>query len=164
MSTEGKSPAPRRWAIRAACLVVYVVLLVVLFVTGKGHTLLIDNKDAEGGHPALEYAMIGVDGGEGVEYYSGDRDKAIVKGQKHRISVELEDGTKVEKEFVVPLTQEMVLVSVPLLLADAEGSVVPFVPRDQAPPAEDERGTETEFTAPAGPGGPDGTEPPPPAN
>lgn len=156
------STASRRWLIRGACAVVYVALLVLLFVNGKGHVILIDNKDA-GDREALEYVLVGVDGAEGVEYYAGDRDKASVKGQKHRLTIELEDGTKVEKAIAVPLTEEMVLVSIPLLLADAEGSVVPFVPRDAVPPA-DTSGNVNEFTAPLGPDADAAPEAPPPAN
>lgn len=164
MSAEQqKSATPaRRWIIRSSCAVVYLALLVLLFVNGKGHVILIDNKDA-GAHAALEYVLVGVNGGEGVEYYAGDRDKASVKGQKHRLSIELEDGTKVEKSISVPLAEEMVLVSIPLLLADAEGSVVPFVPKDVAPPA-DVGGNVNEFTAPLGPDAEAAPEAPLPAN
>lgn len=153
------SRGSRRWAIRIACFAVYCVVIVFLFVNGKGHTILIDNKDAaDGAHPALEYALVGVDGAEGAEYYPGDRDKASVKGQVHRVVVELDDGTKVEKTIRVPLSEDMVLVSVPLLIADADGAVVPFVPLDAAPPPSDDIGNTNEFTAPTGP-----EEPPTPS-
>ena len=153
---SGNADSPRgllRWAIRIACLAVYCGAIVFLFVHGKGHTILIDNKDAAG-RSALEHAIVGVDGAEGAEYYPGDRDKAFVKGQVHRVVVELDDGKKVEKTIRVPLAEDMVLVSIPLLVADAEGAVTPFVPLDAAPPPSGDVGNNNEFTAPADPDAP----------
>lgn len=153
----------RRAIVRAACVAAYFALLAVLFVNGKGHVILIDNKDAaEGARPALEFASVAVNGGESAEYYPGDRDKVSVKGQKHRVLIELEDGTKIEKDFEVPLSEDMLLLSVPLMAAGAEGAIVPFKPLDAAPPSSEDAGNVNEFTAPMGPGEP-GPEPAAPA-
>jgi hypothetical protein len=155
----------RRWSIRAACVAAYFALLVFLFVNGKGHTIIIDNKDsADGAHPALEFVSVAVDGGEPAEYYPGDRDKAAVKGQKHRVRLELADGTKIEKDISVPLSQDMVLLSVPLLAASAAGAIAPFTAADVAPPAAGESsGNVNEFTSPDAPPAPGAEQPPEPA-
>lgn len=146
------STSTRRNVIRAACVVAYFALLAVLFVNGKGHTVLIDNKDSpDGAHPALEFAAVAVNNDESAEYYPGDRDKASVKGQKHRVRIELEDGTIVEKDFAVPLSVDMVLLSVPMMVAGVDGAVIPFTPLDAAPPPDDNAGNVNEFTAPMGP-------------
>lgn len=162
--TAARSRAVRR-AVRAACVAAYLVLIAALFANGKGHVVLIDNKDAaDGAYPALDYVLVGVDRGESVEYYPGDRDRAVVKGQNHRIRIELEDGTEKEFALKLPLLEEMTLVSVPLLLAGAEGAVSRFEPRDAVPPADDSIGNSNQFTAPGGPDAGDAPEAPPPAD
>lgn len=111
--------------VRTILVAVYLVLLVLMLVTGKRHTILIDNKDAEdGSYAAIDGMTVQIDAQEALEYYPGDRDKAIVTGQKHRIKVELfTDGTVIEDEFTLPLGQDMVLLSVPKLMA----AISPYV-------------------------------------
>jgi hypothetical protein len=163
MNGKPSSSANRRLIVRASCVAVYFVLLAVLFVNGKGHDILIDNRDSpDGAHLALDFVAVSVNGGESLEYYPGDRDRASVKGQKHRVVLELEDGSKVEKNITVPLGQDMVLLSVPMLVAGVDGAVMPFTPLDAAPPPDDAGGNVNEFTAPMGPGEP-GSDPTAPA-
>ncbi len=113
----------RRWAIRAALGLLYVVLAVALFVTGRGHTILVDNKaDPAGAFPALKAAVVSVDRQKPMEFYPGDRDKFIVKGQRHVLRVKpLAPGAQ-EKvvEFRVPLKEDMTLVSISKLMAGVE--------------------------------------------
>ena len=120
---------------------------------GKGHTLLIDNKDAEDGSvQAIDGVMVAVDRQEPLELYSGDRDKALVMGQSHAISIEvIGDGTKVVKRIRLPMGGDMLLLSIPKLAAGIEPAVIPFV-APQAPPPEEAAGESNAFTSPGGTG------------
>jgi hypothetical protein len=140
----------RRLLVRAGIVLLYVFLVGLVFVLGKGHTLLVDNKSA-GGAEAIDGIMVSIDGKEGMELYSGDRDIAKLKGQRHRVSVETVTGEKkLEKTFLLPLDGDMLLLSVPRLLAGDEGFIEPFVPRDQPRPADEQVGDNNAFTAPGG--------------
>ena len=115
--------AARRWAIRAALAAAYLALAVTLFVTGRGHTILVDNKaDPAGAYPALKAAVVSIGRHKPMEFYPGDRDKFVVKGQRHRIKVKpLAPGSRErEVEFRLPLGQDMTLLSISKLMAGVE--------------------------------------------
>lgn len=118
----------KRIIIRSALGLLYVLLLVLMLVTGKRHTILIDNKaDPNGSFGAINGMSVQIDALEAAEYYPGDRDKALVKGQRHHIKVELFDDEKViERDFRIPLNQDMVLLSVPKMIAGIEPFIEPF--------------------------------------
>lgn len=118
----------KKTLIRSALAAAYVLLLILMLVTGKRHTILIDNKDAaDGTYEAINGMSVQIDNLESAEYYPGDRDKALVKGQRHRIKIELFDDEKIiEREFRVPFGQDMVLLSVPKLVAGIEPFIEPF--------------------------------------
>jgi hypothetical protein len=143
---------PRRLIVRAVLLAAFVGLAALAFVTGKGHTLLIDNKDAEDGSAqAIDGVMVSVDRQEALELYRGDRDKAMVSGQAHTISIEvIADGTKIRKKIRLPIGREMLLLSVPKLAAGREPSVVPFVPAQVVVSQEERAGESNAFTSPGG--------------
>ncbi|MFA6008313.1 MAG: DUF6672 family protein [Candidatus Shapirobacteria bacterium] len=125
----------RKSIVRSILVVVYLGLIVLMLFTGKQHTILIDNKDAkDGSYTAIDGMTVQIDKQEAYEYYPGDRDKAIVKGQKHKIKVELfEDGSIIEDTFTVPLGQDMVLLSVPKLVAKISPYVESFtIQQEQA--------------------------------
>ncbi|MCX7024495.1 MAG: hypothetical protein NT080_07735 [Spirochaetes bacterium] len=152
MSTEIIDPkvATRRLFVRSGLVAVYFLLLVVTFLLGKGYTLLIDNKDAaDGSVVAIDGVLVSVDGAEALELYSGDRDATQLKGQRHRVIVELiSDGKKIEKSIHLPLDTDMLLLSVPKLVAGIEPFVEVFVLRDQPRPAGEEVGNTNAFTSP----------------
>ena len=142
----------RRLLIRAAVVVVYAGLLSLTFITGKGHTILIDNKNTEDGSAqAINGVLVSVDGREALELYKGDRDKVVVKGQTHTISVEIiANGTEVKKKFRLPMDKEMLLLSVPMLAAGLEPALIPFVAADVAPPPDEGADASNLFTSPGG--------------
>jgi hypothetical protein len=150
----------RRAIVRSALLAAYVGATALMFVLGRGHTILLDNKDADGGAVrAIDGLVITVNGGEEIELYPGDRDKAVVMGQRHRIAVQTMDGRKVERAIRLPLASDMVLLSIPMLVEGREPILTPFEPLDVAPPPEENIGNTNEFIAPgadpaptAGPG------------
>ncbi len=142
----------RRLAVRAALFAAAIGLAALAFVTGKGHTLLIDNKDAEDGSVrAIDGVMVSVDRQEALELYGGDRDKAAVMGQVHTVSMEIiADGTKITKKVRLPIGKEMLLLSVPKLAAGLEPSVIPFVAAETVVTPEEGAGESNAFTSPGG--------------
>jgi len=129
----------RSLAVRSTLAALYLALLVLMLVTGKRHTILIDNKDAaDGSYLASEGMSVQIDRQEALEYYPGDRDKALVNGQKHRIKVEVfADSRILEKDFSIPFGQDMILLSVPALLAGVEPYIQPFTVRQEQAQAPD---------------------------
>ena len=107
---------------RSILVVLYLVLAIVMFLTGRTHTILIDNKGDEAGtYKAVKGMEVSVDKGEPVEFYKGDRDKFTVKSQKHTIHVEFFDGSEpITFTVRVPVTYDYVLLSIPKYLAGIE--------------------------------------------
>jgi hypothetical protein len=143
----------RRMAARAASALIYLVLVVLVFVFGKGHSLLIDNKAAQdGSYAAIDGIMVSVDGREPLELYAGDRDMVLLKGQSHSIVVEgIMDGSKASKKFKLPMNEDMLLLSVPKLLAGIEPYIEPFAARDASPPRDDVGSGGESFSSPEAP-------------
>lgn len=138
----------RRLLVRLGLLVVFFGLMAFVFVTGKGHTLILDNKDsADGSIKALESVSISVDGQEPMDFSAGDRDVAKVKGQSHRVEITVKDSQMVQHRITLPLQEETLLLSIPKLLA-GQPAVITFVPLDVAPPAEQTTGNSNAFTSP----------------
>jgi hypothetical protein len=128
----------RRRAIRIGLLAVYAGLIVLLFVSGKAHVVLLDNKDTETVE-APDGVLVSVNGGEELELYRGDRDKATVQGRSMHVRLEVfADGTVFEKRLRLPLGKDMLLLSLPSLLAGSEPALVPFVPAAASAPVEEE--------------------------
>ncbi len=134
----------RRW-IRIGLLAVYLGLIALSFVTGKSHTVLLDNKSTEAAE-APDGVLVAVNGGEQLELYRGDRDKTTVQGQRLRVRLELFDGTVTEKRLRLPLGQDMLLLSIPALLAGSGPVLVPFVPQEVALPAEEQSFSSDQLT------------------
>ena len=114
--------------IRAALIAGYVLLGIVMFVTGRSHTVLIDNKNAEdASYKAINGMEVSINRLPPSEFMKGDRDKFIIKGQRLKIRVASFDG-QVDEVFnlKIPLTQDAVLVSVPKLVNKISGAVEPF--------------------------------------
>jgi len=145
--------ARRRLFVRAGLVVVYILLVWATFVFGKGHTILVDNKPSKDGSvSAIDGVMVSIDGREALELYAGDRDMVLVKGQRHRVSVELVTGErKIDKmSFTLPIDTDVLLLSVPKLAAGQENYIEPFVQRDQPRPADEQVGDSNAFTSPGG--------------
>jgi hypothetical protein len=120
----------RRTLVRFALVAVYIGLAVLVFVGGKGHTLLVDNKNVpDSGLKAFEDVVVGVDSLETSELVKGDRDMFKVSGQRHRISLEIAgQPDKIVKTVVVPMNSDMIVISLPKLAAGVEPYIEPFVP------------------------------------
>ncbi len=113
--------AHKRAFIRTAVVVVYIALAVCMFVTGRSHTVLIDNRASEdGSYKAVNGMSVTVNHNKPSDFMKGDRDKFTVKGQTLRIKVESFDG-KIDTTYTlkIPLTEDTVLVSIPKLASGA---------------------------------------------
>ena len=151
----------RRLWIRIGLLAVYAGLIALSFAAGKAHTVLLDNKDTEAAE-APDGVLVAVNGGEELELYRGDRDKVTVQGQVLRVRLEvLADGAVTQKRLRLPLSQEMLLLSIPALLAGNQPVLVPFVPENVAAPPEEEAFTSDQLVGEPAPASPEGELAPP---
>lgn len=124
----------KRILIRAAALILLLLISVALYYSGKGHTLLLDNKNIEINGiqlKALDFADVIIDRGEELEILKRDRLKENVSGQKHRITVVYMDKGEektIQKTFQIYVGEPMYLLSIPALLADSEEWIQVFEP------------------------------------
>lgn len=135
-SKTSKRKVPlRRILVRSALILVYVALMALVFVTGKGHTLLVDNKDVAGTDlKAYSLVKITVDNLKPSEETKGDRDKFMVKGQKHKIVLEVPgDPDKIVRYITIPMGSEIVLISIPKLASGQDPFEI-FVPAEAVTP------------------------------
>ena len=148
--TPDKKAAARRLIVRSALVVAYALAIALVFVLGKGHTILVDNKDlADGSAKAIDGVLVSIDGREPLELYKGDRDMVKVKGQGHRVSVEpIGGGEKKEAKLSLPIGTDTLILSVPKLAGNQEGYIAPFVQRDEPRPKDEPVGDSNAFTSP----------------
>jgi hypothetical protein len=119
----------------------WLLLGTLLFVSSRGHTLLVDNRDFED-IEASDLITVYVDRGWGVEYFRGDRDRLTLTGSKHRILVEFSDGSPpFEGNFTLPIKDDMYLLSVPKMINGIE----PFVEVFHTAPEPFDEEAEDEF-------------------
>jgi hypothetical protein len=130
----------RRLAIRLTLAVVWTGLAVCLFVTNRGHTLLVDNKNVE--EPAItaqDMIKVTVDKKKTLELFRGDRDIFELGGGRHRIYIEFSDGTPpFEKRFSLPLGPDMFILSIPKMINGIEPYYEIFITQQES------RGGDTE--------------------
>ncbi len=140
----------KKLLVRAALVTLFVALLVITFLTGRGHSILIDNRDSEDGTvKAINGVLVSVNGREELELYPRDRDMQKVKGQTHTVRIKsLEKDTIFETKITLPLMSDIMLLSIPMLLAGKEPSLTVFVPLDQAPPDDGAIGNTNAYTSP----------------
>ena len=99
---------------------VWASALTLLFVTGRGHTLIIDNKNVDG-FAALDNIKVSVNGEKPVQFFSGDRDRFFVSGLKARIRIEGKDAAlPFETAIRLPLAPDAFILSIPRLLSGTQ--------------------------------------------
>ncbi len=124
----------KRTLIRVSALVLLLLISMALYYSGKGHTLLLDNKNIEiddTSYKALDFAEVTIDSGEEQEILKRDRLKQDVSGQKHRITVVyLESGEEqtIQKTFKIDVGEPIYIISIPALIADHEKWIQVFEP------------------------------------
>lgn len=128
MAHEKRSAPRLSLIVRSIVAVVYLLLAVCMFVTGRSHTVLIDNHAAEdGSYKAIKSMTVTVNRNPPSEFMKGDRDKFTVKGQKLVIKVESFDGSADGVYTLkIPLAEDSVIVSVPRLAAGMDGAMEHF--------------------------------------
>ncbi|CEM62002.1 hypothetical protein DWQ65_11255 [Treponema phagedenis] len=114
--------------IRISLAVIYVLLLCIMFLFGRTHTVLLDNRDAaDGSYKAIPGFEIKLNNEDSIEMFKGDRDKILLRGQNHTLVVTFFDGTPPFKgEFQIPLFQDAVLLSIPALVNKHKNAISPF--------------------------------------
>jgi hypothetical protein len=118
----------RTLLIRAAVILFILILSVVMFIIGKSHTILVDNKSIDD-YQALQLVEVQVGKQPMLELTARDRDKFDVTGQRHIVRVVYTDRQweehVIERKITLPLMQDMVMILLPVLVAnpDAEQSL-----------------------------------------
>jgi hypothetical protein len=128
MKRSSGAPINRRLIIRGGVLIVYLALTVLVFVSGRGHTVLLDNKTAaDASYQAFNLVKVYVGNEDGLELMPRDRDKVRVRGQRQVIRIETgEAATVTEKTIRIPINVDTVLVSIPRMAAGLEPFWEPF--------------------------------------
>lgn len=129
----------KRTIYRSIALALIIILAGVLFWIGKGHTLLLDNKDLTINgktYPALSSVKVTVNQQESVQVRAGTRKmpKNMVAGPWHRITVDVLENDQVvrtiEKKFSLPLA-DMFVLNIPALVADDPNWIQIFTPENK---------------------------------
>ncbi len=139
-STVLRSTPRRRLIIRGLLITAYLALALVVFIYGRGHTLLLDNKSAvDGSYTGFRAVSVSVNGGAPLQLALRERDKALVVGQRHTVRFEA-NGQAYEASFKLPFGEDIILVSLPKLAAGVEPFWEPFrsEPVQRAAPVEEE--------------------------
>jgi len=112
----------RRRFVKAGLLVLYVGLTLFVFINGRSHTFLLDNKSLnDGAIPALRRVKVFIDNQKPIELYARDRELLMVRGQGHRIMIETQDpANRLEAKFTVPFGNDMILISIPKMASGAD--------------------------------------------
>lgn len=107
--------------IRIGFVLILVLIGVLMFFIGKGHTIIIDNRSV-GEINALSVAYFSIDGGDELEMPRRMRDQVEVTGQSHKIKVTYTDSSfkeqTIEKKVKLPLNDTMMILSIPTLVND----------------------------------------------
>lgn len=124
----------RRAIVRIALVLVIIAFSAFLFVAGKEHTVLLDNKAVSlNGTDYAPFDRIVIDAGRGktIELYPRDRDKLTTMGRSVRLSFATYDkrGQLIARvKLRVPTEGDMILVNLPAFLAGDPDAVAPFRP------------------------------------
>jgi hypothetical protein len=118
----------RRSLIRLTLFFLWVITAFFIFITYRGHTLLVDNKNIdEANLKAPDMIAVTVDKSRALDFFRGDRDRFEVSGGKHRIYIKFTDGRPpFEAKFSLPLKPDMFLLSVPKMINGIEPWIEEF--------------------------------------
>lgn len=126
--------------IRIVSVLVVLLFAVMLFLIGKQHTILLDNKAITVNgveYPAMKIVEVRVNKTPSLELYPRDRDKVDVTRQKHTITVSYTDDNwndiSITRTFKVPLMEEMSIISLPALVGNPEAPQSVWMERYELP-------------------------------
>jgi len=130
----------RIFVMRVVAILLVLLLAVMLFFIGKQHTVLLDNKTITvNGEEikAMKMVEVQVDKQKPLEFVPRDRDKVDVVRQKHTITVSYTDENweeiRITRKFTVPLMEDMVIISIPTLVAYPEAPQSVWMERYEIP-------------------------------
>jgi hypothetical protein len=113
----------RTLLIRGGAILALLVVSVFLFLVGKSHSVLVDNKAVDD-LPALSLVEVEVNKLGSLELTPRDRDKFDVTGQRHSLTVTYTDQMweehVIRRTIKIPLMQDMVMVLLPVLVANPD--------------------------------------------
>lgn len=125
----------RRFYVRSIALVLLVLLFVVMFLIGKQHSVLIDNRNVEVNgieYKALNIVEFYIDNEDGIELAKRDRDQVDVTGQSHKVKVVYTDSNwdeiELERKVKLPLNEDMLLFSIPAFIASPDDVSIYLTP------------------------------------
>ena len=101
--------------VKIGLVIFYLLLMALMFLLGRSHTVLIDNKsDPYGAYKAIDGCTISFNGEKPIEMFKGDRDKIMLRGQTHRVKVSFFNGQEeITGTITIPLFEDAVMVSIP---------------------------------------------------
>ncbi len=123
----------RRLWLRVAAGVLLVLLIILLYNTGKAHQVLPDNKTMT--LAGIEYAPlagveVSVDGQPFKSLAANGRMISRVKGRHHKIELRYRDASGQEQtlvqKFLTPHREDIYLLSLPALAGESSEWVQPF--------------------------------------
>ena len=107
-----------RRLVKIGLIIAYLFIMALMFLLGRSHTVLIDNNSIPGGVSAIDGCTISFGGDKPIEMFKGDRDKIMLRGQTHRVTVSFFDGREdVTGTISIPLFEDAVLVSIPAFIS-----------------------------------------------
>ena len=107
-----------RRMVKIGLIIAYLLIMALMFLLGRSHTVLIDNNSIPGGVSAIDGCTISFGGDKPIEMFKGDRDKIMLRGQTHRVTVSFFDGREdVTGTISIPLFEDAVLVSIPAFIS-----------------------------------------------
>lgn len=107
-----------RRLVKIGLIIAYLCIMALMFLLGRSHTVLIDNNSIPGGVSAVDGCTISFGGDKPIEMFKGDRDKILLRGQTHRVTVSFFDGREdVTGIISIPLFEDAVLVSIPAFIS-----------------------------------------------
>jgi len=118
----------RRTFIRLTLVLLWIITGFLIFITYRGHTLLVDNKNVEDANlQAPDLITVTVDKNKTLEFFKGDRDRFEVSGGSHSIYIKFSDGRPpFETRFKLPLKPDMFILSVPKMINGIEPWIEEF--------------------------------------
>ncbi|MDR2597914.1 MAG: hypothetical protein LBC76_11425 [Treponema sp.] len=114
--------------IRLTLVLIWIITGFLIFITCRGHTLLVDNKNVEDVNlQAPDLITVTVDKSKTLEFFKGDRDRFEVSGGNHKIYIEFSDGRPpFEAKFKLPLKPDIFILSVPKMINGIEPWIEEF--------------------------------------
>lgn len=139
----------RVWIFRIVAIIVLVLIAVVMFIIGRGHTVYFDNKSMEYSGQTVDNVPYKIDvvvNGEKVaSLKSGERGMVDTMGQNFKMQLLVtneKDGktSKIQVGLPLPYSMDGIILNLPAMLAGLpqDAYLAEFIPTPSAAELEDE--------------------------